>query len=63
MSEQTPNKQALALDLIIKSLHDSLEKRDLISLEAMFRHGASITRRLQEGAEGPLHPEWTQKKK
>lgn len=59
MGETAANSQAEVLELIVKSLEKSLQERDLEGLAGLFRHGAAMTQRMQEGAEGPLHPEWT----
>lgn len=59
MTEQTPNTQAVALELIIRGLEQSLKERDLESLQGLFNQGAAMTRRLLDGAEGPLHADWT----
>lgn len=58
----SPNDQARVLELLIRSLGESLKDRDLQTLEGLFKQGAALTRRLQDGAEGALHPEWTAEK-
>lgn len=58
--DPSPNNQARMLELVIQSLEQSLKERDLDALEGLFKQGAALTRRLLDGAEGPLHADWTQ---
>lgn len=58
MSEHATNAQAQLLEFIVKGLQSSLQERDLEALEGLFRHGENMTRRILDGKEGPVHPDW-----
>lgn len=60
MSELGSKKetQARFFEQLLQTLQMTLNDRDLKSLESLFQHGASMSRRVLDGKEGPIDPSW-----
>lgn len=46
--------QVLFMEQLLKTLHMTLDGRDIQGMEIVFAQGASMARRIIEGKEGPL---------
>lgn len=58
MSEPEIPSQVRFLQELLSTMEMTLNDKDIKGLNALFEHGASMTRRIIDGQEGPLDPVW-----
>lgn len=51
------DSQAQFMEHLLRTLEASFLSKDLQAMEGLFRHGASMARRILDGKEEPLNPE------